>query len=648
MESQRPDNKQQIIDYIAGKLPPEQQSLVREFMELHQQTCQPDELRESFFAHQYRENDAIHLFLKFNDSARYIDRTYFLNEQRKKKFPEAYYDESFRGEASVKAKKFEDEIVSPMANEPESKFVSGGVKEAGSIKQKIGRHLDDYQFLLKDLVRGKIVCRNLCEVIEVIERIIKSFPERIVCFENYYMYPYYSERKDDFTFYMGCKIVLRIDEMLPYELQVMTERASVIGEINHDTVFKPGQNNALSAESREYIAFMSWLAHEMDYNDYFDLLNARQQMEQIEDGHEWHETSRKKIVRHMLETISSQLKINPVLDHRNAFKDTLKKVINEAVARGWPQQTLQIMDGKLDQYADRFITRLKEDEFRDLLYLDVRDGSQMRKLLENSGEVDLWTKGDYKNSYQRTKIERSGITKMLDCIAEESPVQRKDIFSDEKEKEISSTLENFWQSRYCPDRIMVTVYDDSEKVLWTAKKEIEKWQKEKEASGCKVEVVANYVRSKRGSNENKIWDDIDDFDYFSAYRFHEFIGFHLESAAKSGIKKENRLILLDFDGTLANNELASVKKCKAIYSALMQAVKEIALELVENELPEPRESTSGQVVENIIRQRREMIKKLYGSIQDLWQRKIRRRKKDAPYVEYGPDIPLGLIAPPIK
>ncbi|GEM_PF-6243285 len=641
MNASEVDSKTQIFTCIS-QMPAEERELAKAFIENNEQTIPSGEIRDTFFENHYRWIETLPLLIQFNGTARYLDREYFLSEQRKKFIPGLYFSEESRASALKKAQQFEEEFIKPLLSQPGARFISGGIKSSATISNKIQRPDQEYQYLLKDFVRGKIVCKGLDEAIAVITKILEKAPDRIVCYENYYMYPYYSEQKEDFTFYLGCKFVFKLDDMIPYELQVLTERASIIGEINHDTVFKQNRDNPLSPEESEYISFLSWLAHALDYEDFRNLQAARESVRNEEEGHVWHCVKNKKIVHMMLATIEEQLKQSPVLDHKKAFTETLVKIFQYAVNKGWPTRTTQIVEQKKDLWADQFIGQLKDDEFNDLVYHDIRDGALMKKLLENAGEVDLWTKGDYQNGYQLNKLHRSGIIQMLDCIAENSSVRRNDILSDNKEKAISQTLESFWQGLSCPSQIMVTVYDDSEKVLFKAKKEIETWQGKQNAENQRVQVLANYVRSHRGSNENKDWDDVDDFEYVSAYRFDEFVECHTRMADIHHISRNQCLVLMDFDGTLANNELASVRKCKRIYSGLMKAVKLVARELIDSGTAPAINDPAAQIA-----QKREEIRQLYESIQDLWKRKIHKRRKNPPIYPWDltPDLPLGLFPP---
>ena len=623
-------------------MPAEEQELARAFIENNGQTVPSGEIRDTFFENHYRWIETLPLLIQFNGTARYLDRNYFLSEERKRLIPGIYFSEESRASALRKAQQFEEEFIKPLLGQPGARFISGGIKSSATISNKIKRPDQEYQYLLKDFVRGKVVCKGLDEAIAVITQILAKAPDRIVCYENYYMYPYYSEQKEDFTFYLGCKFVFKLDDMVPYELQVLTERASIIGEINHDTVFKQSKDNPINPEESEYIAFLSWLAHALDYEEFRSLQSARETVQAEEDGHVWHRVKNKKIVHMMLATIEEQLKQSPVLDHKKAFIETLVKIFQYAIEKGWPPHTAKIVEQKKDLWADQFIDQLKDDEFHDLLYHDIRDGVLMKKLLENAGEVDLWTKGDYLNGYQSNKLQRSGIVQMIDCIAENTPVRRNDILSDNKEKAIGQTLENFWQGLSCPPQIMITVYDDSEKVLLKAKREIEDWQGKKHAENQRVQVLANYIRSHRGSNENKCWDDVDDFEYVSVNRFDEFVEYHSRMAETHHVSKNQCLVLMDFDGTLANNELASVRKCKRIYSGLMKAIKSVARDLTDSGAAPAINNSANQIA-----QKREEIRKLYEAIHDLWKRKLRKRKKNPPVYPWDlePEIPLGLFPP---
>ncbi len=147
------------------------------------------------------------------------------------------------------------------------RYKSGGMKSVEGVQRQIDNpNWSTYQDRMRDLTRGRLICRDLREVVKVGRGVLRN-KNRFWLWGgyNYFSSPLTLKNgKPRFFFsYMASYL---FDPYTPYELQVVTERAHAVAEFNHPIL----RHNTVTLPEPDlnYVKAMTWGAALLDYEEY--------------------------------------------------------------------------------------------------------------------------------------------------------------------------------------------------------------------------------------------------------------------------------------------------------------------------------------------------------------------------------------------
>lgn len=228
----------------------------------------------------------------------FVVQDYFLNSKRffnevisgfsKKNYPlvNLMFNDEDRSKALTKAKGHESELLAKLPLNGVN-FRSGGIKSKESIKERknssrrfLKERKDSYQegnnplLFMRDLVRGRFVCRNLDTVVNVITAIEEMYGNEIIALFNSYPGGFSNFRKNNGEIkpYFAMHFTFPLDDLLPYELQVTTDNNATVSELNHPVIVK--QSLILTEGETRYLYALSYGASFLDFFAYLYGKNA--------------------------------------------------------------------------------------------------------------------------------------------------------------------------------------------------------------------------------------------------------------------------------------------------------------------------------------------------------------------------------------
>ncbi len=153
---------------------------------------------------------------------------------------------------------------------------SGGVKSQESVRREIKERqawdkAGGFGVLdIRDIIRGRAVGESLWDVENVIERLAGErgvFRRAVVsCFNTYdRLFPDLNDLGQKRP-YLACNLTVAVSQELPYELQIMTRRGLIAGNLTHPLPQLDWA--ALPADVRDHIRAFAWGAYILDYEEF--------------------------------------------------------------------------------------------------------------------------------------------------------------------------------------------------------------------------------------------------------------------------------------------------------------------------------------------------------------------------------------------
>lgn len=176
---------------------------------------------------------------------------------------------------------FEHKIKTLLAGVLDFDFRSGPIKERRKIIDEINWRWpqlsgedegevdenDQRICLIRDIIRGRIEALTLADVEIIFQHLLRKETrlQVVACFNTYQnLFP--SRRDYDLPRpYLACNFTFAAGDHMPYELQVMTRQAALVGKLTH-----PGflLQETMSEKLQEDAETLAWASHIMDYEDY--------------------------------------------------------------------------------------------------------------------------------------------------------------------------------------------------------------------------------------------------------------------------------------------------------------------------------------------------------------------------------------------
>ncbi|MFH1284902.1 MAG: hypothetical protein ABIH78_04960 [Candidatus Peregrinibacteria bacterium] len=151
---------------------------------------------------------------------------------------------------------------------------NGGVKSLDSINERITSRDADGRSqplnFMRDLLRGRFVGETLKDVENAMKILRETSMEQMVTILNAYHSLLFIDWRGsgEAKPYVAANFVLKIDDNLTYELQLLTKRAALIGKLDHPVRIK--RKVELSAELKNYLEALSWGSHLIDFREYLE------------------------------------------------------------------------------------------------------------------------------------------------------------------------------------------------------------------------------------------------------------------------------------------------------------------------------------------------------------------------------------------
>ena len=139
---------------------------------------------------------------------------------------------------------------------PEREGLAGVEKEQIELQLVKGKHGRSYQ-------SGRLVCSDLRDVVQAGVEVFDTFGGELLDFKNYHAKRLIEEGVE--RFYFGYNAYL-FDPNNPFELQILTERAAAVGELNHPILRRPTVR--FGKKKLKYVKALTWGAHLLDHEDY--------------------------------------------------------------------------------------------------------------------------------------------------------------------------------------------------------------------------------------------------------------------------------------------------------------------------------------------------------------------------------------------
>jgi|GEM_PF-5407791 len=267
--------------------------------------------------------------------------------------------------------------------------------------------------------------------------------------------------------------------------------------------------------------------------------------------------------------------IAPGINWKEAFEGMANHILDFASKAGWPMEIFELIKPEdILVASEAFVTELNGINMEEMLFDDMRKPGGLSGLLANCSNLTLWTMGDIANGNQKAKIASSGIEKRMEDAKDQLDDHRVDInlcIIDRKTDAIPSILDNFWKEKGEPEKIAIVLIDDSRSNFTNGEREIANWEARNRK---RVAVTRVYVRSRRGKNAAEKWRPI-------ARPIHE--GKSVEDFAEitsrvrgNDVSPENTIILLDFDGTVVDNDKLRKKQLQLVHEHLHGMLEELA------------------------------------------------------------------------
>lgn len=188
-----------------------------------------------------------------------------------------------RGRLLAIADDFERSVISMIKEERKKfKFRQGPIKEKDKILSEVfyrWPHDDESDEsevgvgdprirFIRDIVRGRIETEDLKAAERILSKLLcYETRAQIVSFFNTYngLFPTRRDRNLPRP-YLGCNVAFRVTKNMPYELQVMTRRAAIVGKITHNGLLL---NNPVPPNVQEDAEILAWGSHICDYEEFF-------------------------------------------------------------------------------------------------------------------------------------------------------------------------------------------------------------------------------------------------------------------------------------------------------------------------------------------------------------------------------------------
>jgi len=211
-----------------------------------------NDCKKSFYIKLLKDIDSSVNYRDYNLNKKHDDvfkRTYkmfsvikqqeFIFKKTKSDWKKFIHDDEIKNYALIQAK---EKINSFLTDKLFSKnnYFYGGVKPDNSLKEKISRSKFNGKIgydplIFWDVVRFRIVCSDIMELLMVVKQFVCKFSDEIVRCRNFYVRPQHGLVSIP---YRAIHFELSSDYIVFVEVQVMTQFRDAISLIDHSTIFK--------------------------------------------------------------------------------------------------------------------------------------------------------------------------------------------------------------------------------------------------------------------------------------------------------------------------------------------------------------------------------------------------------------------------
>lgn len=199
---------------------------------------------------------------------------YYLNHRRLSKIQKLALSEKWRNELFELQKQFESELINTLW-EFWLHITSWWLKSVESILRKNQRINESWMIItdnplkdIRDYIRWRIICNSLRDVDIAIRLITDKFWSRLVSVLNTYdtLFRRWQNWQKIAKPYLWCNLTLGVNRDITYEIQLMTNRASIIWAFNHPVFVEKIID--LEEELQEYLEILCFWSHILDIEEF--------------------------------------------------------------------------------------------------------------------------------------------------------------------------------------------------------------------------------------------------------------------------------------------------------------------------------------------------------------------------------------------
>jgi len=159
----------------------------------------------------------------------------------------------------------------PYLSNLNGELISGGLKSQSSLAERLAsknkKGEPESIIHARDLMRGRFIGESLKDVQDAVQIFRETSMPHVVAFFNYYAHLFRDWRADYRPKpYVAANFTFAIDPNLTFELQCMTRRAHIIGELDHPVMVK--KKVTLTPENHNRLVALGWGSHLHDFREF--------------------------------------------------------------------------------------------------------------------------------------------------------------------------------------------------------------------------------------------------------------------------------------------------------------------------------------------------------------------------------------------